>query len=610
MAGVDDEGTGFGQYRLGRLLGRGGFGEVYEAVDTRMGRRVALKVISPAYSQDEAFRQRMFREAQTAGRLHEPHVVPVHSCGEIDGRLFIDMRLIEGTDVRGLLADTGAMDPARAVDVVSQVAAALDAAHAQSIVHRDVKPANILLTDGDFAYLVDFGLANADGDTRLTQSGTAVGTLAYMAPERFSGEDAGVAGDVYALACVLFECVTGSPPFAGDTPSVINGHLSSPVPAASRRRPGIPPALDSVIAKGMAKDPRDRYPSAGALAAGARDVLSRPDFHQAETVMADPVRQVDWSPPRTPRIELPPPQGFPQVGLPAKVGFRTGRAVLVALVVLLTVGAVVTALSLNADSSGQSSTDAFKAKLDRSNEELPFGELSNPTAVAVDDTGAVLIADGNYGTSRLLKLPPGATSPIELPHPGVDSVHGLAFDGAGNLYATNPDEPYVFKWSPGAGAPVKLPGAVQVSARYRLFAVDRAGAVYAFDSGRRLVKLPPGGAEPIELPVKLEDDPTGIAVDDAGTVYIADTVNRVLKLPTGAAGPVKLGDVENGGEVAVDGAGNAYVESTSGMVKFSPTGERVDLPYTGSYTHIAVDNAGVMYATSTTPPRVVRVQFD
>ena len=176
----------FGPYRLLRLIGKGGMGEVYEAEDTVKDRVVALKLLPEGVSHDPVFRKRLQREAHSAGRLQEPHVVPIHDYGEIDGVLFVDMRMINGSDLRKLLKNFGPMTPARAVAIVRQVASALDAAHESGIMHRDVKPENILITRDDFAYLVDFGIANAASDEKLTELGTAVGTYAYMAPERFT----------------------------------------------------------------------------------------------------------------------------------------------------------------------------------------------------------------------------------------------------------------------------------------------------------------------------------------------------------------------------------------------------------------------------------------
>lgn len=280
-------GSLFGHYVLKRLLGRGGFGEVYEAEDTVMNRVVALKLIATAYSHNEMFRQRLEREAHTAGRLHEPHVVPIHGCGEIDGQLYIDMRLIEGTDLQAVLAHTGPLSPPRAVAIVRQIASALDAAHADAVIHRDVKPANILLTGDDFACLVDFGLANAANDAKLTSTGTTIGTFAYMSPERLGNGEVTHRADIYALACVLYECLTGSPPYpAGDLPALITAHLTAPIPHPSQHRPQLPVGFDDVIARGMAKNPQDRYASAGGLAAAAHDVLTTPDQDHVDTILA------------------------------------------------------------------------------------------------------------------------------------------------------------------------------------------------------------------------------------------------------------------------------------------------------------------------------------
>lgn len=190
-------------------------GEVYEAEDTRKHRVVALKLISPQYSDNAVFRARMQREADTAGRLTEPHIVPIHDYGEINGQFFVEMRMIDGTSLRALLKQYGPLTPARAVAIVRQIAAALDAAHANGVTHRDVKPENILVTASDFAYLVDFGIARAASDPGLTQTGTAVGTYNYMAPERFTGDEVTYRADIYALACVLGECLTGGPTVSG-----------------------------------------------------------------------------------------------------------------------------------------------------------------------------------------------------------------------------------------------------------------------------------------------------------------------------------------------------------------------------------------------------------
>ncbi|OBB94858.1 serine/threonine-protein kinase [Mycobacterium sp. 852002-40037_SCH5390672] len=279
-------GTMFGPYRLKRLLGRGGMGEVYEAEHTVKQWTVALKLMSHTFSQDPVFRKRMEREARITGRLLEPHVVPIHDYGEIDGQLYLEMRLIEGVDLDSLLEREGPLPAPRAVAIIHQVASALDAAHTAGVTHRDVKPQNILITGDDFAYLVDFGIASAKTDEKLTQLGTAVGTLKYMAPERFSSDEVTSRADVYALACVLYECLTGAPPYGADsTGMLVTAHMMQPIPKPSVHGAGVSPAFDAVIAAGMAKDPTERYATAGALAAAAHKALSSPERERAETIL-------------------------------------------------------------------------------------------------------------------------------------------------------------------------------------------------------------------------------------------------------------------------------------------------------------------------------------
>ncbi|HTZ25440.1 MAG TPA: serine/threonine-protein kinase, partial [Streptosporangiaceae bacterium] len=265
-----------GNYRLESLLGVGGMGEVYKAYDTHRDRYVALKLLPEALSGDQEYLKRFRRESNVAARLRDPHVIPIHDFGEVSGQLFIDMRLVDGADIGALLETQGPIAPDRTVHLISQVAEALDAAHADHLVHRDIKPSNILVTSSDFVYVVDFGIARAiDGrQTPLTITGATVGTLHYMAPERFTGHGVDARTDVYSLACVLHECLTGAPPFSGrDLPALMYAQLYFGPPEASSLVEGVPPALDAVIAHGMAKEPEDRFASAGALAWAAREAL-------------------------------------------------------------------------------------------------------------------------------------------------------------------------------------------------------------------------------------------------------------------------------------------------------------------------------------------------
>ncbi|HEY6649710.1 MAG TPA: bifunctional serine/threonine-protein kinase/transporter substrate-binding domain-containing protein [Mycobacterium sp.] len=270
--------TPFGHYQLQQLIGRGGMGEVYRAYDTKTDRIVALKVLPHHLAEDATFQQRFRRESQAAAGLNDPHVVPIHGYGEIDGRLYLDMRLIEGRNLGTMLEDAEGqpLGAAFAVTVVTQVANALDAAHDAGLIHRDVKPSNILITDRDFVYLIDFGLARTAGEKGLTTAGNTLGTLAYMAPERFEGADIDPRADIYALTCVLYECITGSRPYPAESyEQQIKGHMVSPPPRPSAIDPKLS-AFDDVIAKGMAKKPAKRYQTAGELAAAARRAQETP----------------------------------------------------------------------------------------------------------------------------------------------------------------------------------------------------------------------------------------------------------------------------------------------------------------------------------------------
>jgi serine/threonine-protein kinase len=264
-------------------------GDVYRARDTEKDRIVALKILREQFAEDDRFRARFLRESHAAAILQEPHVIPIHDWGEADGNLFIDMRLVEGKTIYDLLAD-GPLDPDRAVKLMEQTAAALDAAHGAGLIHRDVKPQNIIVTAADFAYLVDFGIVESKGDARLTMDGTQIGSLAYMPPERFADAPTTPAVDIYSLACVLYETLTGSTPFNADSyERLITSHLTAAPPRASVVNSGVPAALDDVISRGMAKDPHDRYATASELTQAARRALSedpRVAAASAETMAA------------------------------------------------------------------------------------------------------------------------------------------------------------------------------------------------------------------------------------------------------------------------------------------------------------------------------------
>jgi len=428
MSGTDGDsrvGTQFGPYRLRRLIGRGGMGEVYEAEDTGKDRVVALKLLPEGVSHDQVFRKRLKREARSAGRLQEPHVVPIHDYGEIDGLLYVDMRMIDGTDLRKMLSRFGPLTPARAVAIIRQVASALDAAHESGITHRDVKPENILITGDDFAYLVDFGIANAATDEKLTEIGTAVGTYAYMAPERFTSDEVTYRADIYSLACVLHECLTGSEPYKADSVSVvITSHLMQPIPKPSELRPGVPTAFDAVIARGMAKKPGERYASAGDLALAAHDALVRRDQDQADTILrrsqaatmpesAVPGAVSQPQPTSTPQSPkaATPPASEPQPGSAP----RRRKPALIAGIAVAAVVAIVL---------GGVGIWWLVAKRDSSSTSMPTTTVRSTTAVTAYDSQLKELLPSGYGSNACQFIDPPITEALSTVECGTNSSPG------------------------------------------------------------------------------------------------------------------------------------------------------------------------------------------
>jgi predicted Ser/Thr protein kinase len=280
-------GETFGPYRVESILGRGGMGTVYLATHARLERRVALKVIVPGLADDDAFRERFLRESRLVASLDHPHVVPVYDADDVDGVLFIAMRYVPGPSLRALLLSEETLPLDETARIAEQVGGALDAAHAAGLVHRDVKPANILLAEpGRHAYLCDFGLARLTAAEGATRTGSFLGTADYAAPEQIEGRPVDGRADVYALGGVLFHCLAGRPPFARDSEfATLRAHLEDEPPAA-----GLSPALDGVLRKALEKRPDDRYATAGELAAalGEAGEATRPPREPATRVMRAP----------------------------------------------------------------------------------------------------------------------------------------------------------------------------------------------------------------------------------------------------------------------------------------------------------------------------------
>src|SRR4051812_20921674 len=284
-------------------------GVVYRATDRRLNRPVAIKLIADDRASDAHFRERFEREAQLTAAIDHPNVIPVYAAGEIDGQLYLATRFVDGTDLHQSLRRDGPLEPQRAADVAEQVGEALDAAHAAGLVHRDVKPANVLLS-GRHAYLSDFGLTRSvASEAQLTDTDERLGTVDFMSPEQLRGRRADARSDVYALGCLLFTALTGGPPFHRTTAAAtITAHLESPAPRASDH-PGVPDEFDSVLARALEKDPERRYPSAGdvgrAAVAAAQGQVTR-DVGQSvargEAAPLEETRPLDLAP--TARVAL------------------------------------------------------------------------------------------------------------------------------------------------------------------------------------------------------------------------------------------------------------------------------------------------------------------
>jgi WD40 repeat protein/predicted Ser/Thr protein kinase len=373
-----------GGYRIETVLARGGMGVVYLAEHRRLERTVAVKVLAPELAGDAAFRARFLQESRLAAGLNHPNVIPIHDADEADGVLFIAMRYVEGTDLGELIDREAPLPTTRALAILSQVAGALDAAHARGLVHRDVKPGNVLIAEGDHPYLTDFGLSKRldDNAARATAAGEFLGTIAYVAPEQIEGRAVDHRADVYSLGCVLYECLVGEPPFPRDSElATMWAHVQEDPPAPSEHRADLPPALDQVIAQALAKDPGDRYASCRDLAraavavtveeasrrlagAASRAVAGRTDLNAVEAELADDVIELQLvreharllAAPAAPGGEAPVVCPFKGLAAfePADADYFFGRERLVAELVARLVGTSFLAV-VGASGSGKSS---------------------------------------------------------------------------------------------------------------------------------------------------------------------------------------------------------------------------------------------------------------
>ncbi len=469
-------GSTLGGYRIESLIARGGMGVVYRATQLALERPVALKVIAQELADKDDFRERFLRESRLAARLDHPGIVPVYDAREEDGELIVAMRLVEGGDLRKLIDRQGPLEPGRAVHLLGQVAEALDAAHAAGIVHRDVKPHNILI-EGERAYLSDFGLAKAYAETGSGSGASIVGTVEYMAPEQWRGERVGPEADVYALGCVLYEALTGIAPYARKEADT---------------EPDIPQGIDAVIERAVSKDPADRYRSAGALLAAASEREgATPAATRVLSARDEPAtRQIDGS-------------TRPRGRLSAKTKQWLGAGVAAAA------GAVALAFILFGGNNVSVSA--------------PIAVGKGPLRLATG-AGAVWATSGRDGT--LTRIDPQEQVVIGKPeHLGV-GVSGVAV-GAGSVWVSDSRRGEVLRVDPDSGRVLERisvggsPGPLAFGGGRVWVADERGAGVTAIDAkGARLLKR---GLAPQAAPLRLAVGAGGLWVSSASTA----TVRRI-----------------------------------------------------------------------------------
>ncbi|MFD9669458.1 serine/threonine-protein kinase PknD [Rhodococcus sp. NPDC059968] len=631
----------FAGYTIERVLGVGGMGTVYAAAHPRLPRRIALKVLHPALAEDDYARTRFELEADHAARLEHPNIVAVYDRGREGDRLWIAMQYVEGTDAE--TAREGApLDPAQAVRIITETAKALDYAHEAGVLHRDVKPANILLEhprpghpgDPGRVLLADFGIAKALEHTQhLTKTGMLVASLQYAAPEQFASIPLDARADVYSLGCTLFRLLTGAQPYPGSTlAQLMAGHLNSPIPRPTALRAGLPTGFDAVIARAMAKDREDRYPSGESLASAAQHALGRAEA-DIPTVVRDVPDRVQHLPPgpvgpaprpqpaapTARRQEPEPPRAHPAASAepfghlaPDLEGLEHPRARIrwwrrtstVAIAVILSLLAVV-AVGVVVYRQSRTQTQTETQTQTQTQTQLPFTGLNQPGGVAVDTAGNVYITDAQ-GNGRVLKLAAGSSTQTELPFTGLEFPEGVAVDTAGNVYTTHaPDG--VLKLAAGSNTQTALPFTDLNSPRG--VAVDTSGDVYTTThTPDGVLKLAAGSNTQTTLPFTGLNFPEGVAVDTTGNVYLTDFLNgRVLMLAAGSSTQTELPftGLDRPEGVAVDTTGNVYVADrfNDRVLKLAAgSSSQTELPFTGleDPRGVAVDTTGNVYVTDFT----------
>ena len=573
-------------YRLGAEVGAGGMAVVFRARDERLGRQVALKILAPALASDSEFRRRFIGESRAAAAVDDPHIIPVYEAGEAEGVLFIAMRFVGSGDLRAVLAREGPLAPERAVEFVSQVASALDAAHRAGLVHRDVKPANILVDTSadrpDYAYLSDFGISKAVmASAGLTGTGQYLGTAVYSAPEQIEGRAVDGRTDQYALACVTYELLTGAVPFERDqVAEVLLAHLSEPPPSLGSRRPGLPGAVDEVLARAMAKVPEKRYGTCQEFADALRAALGgRPYYPRSSATAPIDQRELPDSRPGSDGATLPHPRGPiadrlstitawpPRRRLPA---LAVACAILAAGVIPFVLMSQVKSPSpANTPGPANSANPAISQSYSRVGIDLPFNHSGNPvSSVAFSPSGATLAIADNY--LCLWHIPATKCTTTS----GFANVNSVAFSPDGKILAVGSATGRIALWNVAARKPTATladPGSkgvesVAFSPDGKTVAVgDFNGRAYLWDAatGNLAATLSDPGGKGVDSVAFSPDGKTVAAGDSDGSTYLWDVATAKLAgtLPDPSFKGVLSVAFSPGGQTlaAGDGDGSTYL---------------------------------------------------
>ena len=643
-----DTGQRFGAYLLGKLLGRGGMGVVYQAQHVHLGRTVALKLLAPELSENEDFRARFLRESRMAAALDHPSIVTVYDAGDVNGVLFLAMRFVRGTDLSALLDQRAPLGASETVGILSQVASALDSAHRAGLVHRDVKPANVMI-EGDRCYLADFGLTKRTmGNSRvLTAAGQFLGTVDYVAPEQIEGrDDVDGRADVYALGCVLFECLTGSRPYPRDSQvAVLYAQLREPPPRPTELRPDLPESIDHVVTRAMAKSPDARYATCAELVEGVRTAL-RPEppvtsptpapaesmpgatqpLPRPTSLSPEPTRELPPSDPhlaQMPAAAAPPPPPLPfeaaTAALPERAPANRKPWVIAGALAAAAVAAAVIAVVVSSGGSdikeqAAAPTAASPAPTSASPAPTPTPAggpqiAGDPIRVGNGPLG-VVFRDGDLWTANNAE---GTVTRV-VPETGKLStiqVGNGPFDLASNphgVWVANSEEDTISQIDTRTG---KAKNRIQVGASPAFLTAERE-AVWVSNGGDDTVSvIDPASGDEVVPPVAVGSQPRGITTDEE-SVWVANsgdgTVTRIDRGTEKVIGTIQVGEkpagIAHGGDaiwVANEG------DNTVSRIDIPSGGKRATTTSVGAAPYGIVFGQGYAWVTNSGDDTVMQL---